>query len=272
MAEDTDFGALYRELGIDSTCSLTELRGAWRRRVSQLHPDLGGSAEDTGQLQQLNRLYDAALDFHARYRRMPGAMSSGHLSPKRPEPASSAPVSTGNSTGNSAGDPHGNELPESGFGRISRYFVTVSLVAIAVLGWRVVENKPGNGNVRAADVDQADVDQADVDRADVDRADPDRIAMVDASSDSGTLTVRTLAKPMTATRAIAAGMGKITVREILGEPLDMQSSRWNYGPSWVEFRCDKVADWYSSPLRPLHVSAARDATAGASMRGERDCD
>lgn len=253
MAEDTDFGALYRELGIDSTCSLTELRGAWRRRVSQLHPDLGGSEEDTGQLQQLNRLYDAALDFHARYQRMPGDMSPGHLSPERPEPASSAPVSADDP----AGESHGNELPASGFGRISRYFVTVSLVAIAVLGWRVVENEPGNGNVRAADVD---------------RADTDRIAVVDASGDGGTLTARTLAKPMPATRVIAPGMGKITVREILGEPLDMQASRWNYGPSWVEFRCDKVADWYSSPLRPLHVSAARDAAADASMRGERDCD
>ncbi|NOT88926.1 MAG: J domain-containing protein [Lysobacter sp.] len=245
MAEDTDFGALYRELGIDSTCSLAELRGAWRRRVSKLHPDQGGSAEDTGQLQQLNRLYDAALDFHMRYRRMPGAMPSGQLSPER--------LGTDAGSPSFAGDPHPNPLPASGFGRISRYFVTVSLVAIAVLGWRVVENKPEHGRDRAAG------------------AGAGRVAAIETSGDRGTQPART-AKPLPATLAIAPGMGKNTVRDILGEPLDMHALRWSYGPSWVEFRCDKVVDWYSSPLRPLRVSAARDARARAVAPDDRDCD
>jgi hypothetical protein len=71
-----DFAALYRELGVDANCSPAELRAAWRRRVSKLHPDLGGSAEDTGRLQELNRLYDAAVAFHGRFGRMPGAASA----------------------------------------------------------------------------------------------------------------------------------------------------------------------------------------------------
>ena len=77
MADDTDFAALYRELGVDPGCTPAELRRAWRRRVAKLHPDLGGDAEDTGRLQQLNRLYDAAVDFHARYDRLPGAPPPG---------------------------------------------------------------------------------------------------------------------------------------------------------------------------------------------------
>ena len=250
MAEDTDFGALYRELGLDSTCSLAEFRGAWRRRVSKLHPDQGGSAEDTGQLQQLNRLYDAVLDFHLHYRRMPGAMPLGRLPPEQ-HGTSAGSVTPSPSF---AGDPHRIEPMASGFGRISRYFVTVSLIAIAVLGWRVVENKPENGSDSAAG------------------AGAGRVAAFETSDDSGKQPARIAAKPLTATLAIAPGMGKNTVRDILGEPLDMHALRWSYGPSWVEFRCDKVVDWYSSPLRPLRVSAARDAPADAANPDDRDCD
>ncbi|MEQ1512399.1 MAG: J domain-containing protein [Lysobacteraceae bacterium] len=250
MAEDTDFGALYRELGIDSTCSLAELRGAWRRRVSKLHPDQGGSAENTGQLQQLNRLYDAALDFHAHYRRMPGAMPVGQLPLESP----ATDVDNPSFSPSSGGDPPRNELPASGFGRISRYFVAVSLIAIAVLGWRVVENKPDIGRNRAAGSGAG------------------LVAAIETSDDSGKQPARIAAKPLATMQAIAPGMGKNTVRDILGEPLDMHALRWSYGPSWVEFRCDKVVDWYSSPLRPLRVSAARDTPARTASPDDRDCD
>jgi hypothetical protein len=247
MAEDTDFAALYRELGINATCSLAELRGAWRRRVAKLHPDQGGSAEDTGRLQQLNRLYDAALDFHARYERMPGATASGSLTAEPPGASSQDRSLTA--------DIHRNEFPASGFGRISRYFVMVSLVAIAVLGWRVVENAPEYDRNRAAG----------------------GVAAADTISDSRKQPAPNVSKPLVATLAIAPGMGKDTVRDILGEPLDMHVLRWSYGPSWVEFRCGKVVDWYSSPLRPLRVSPARDARIDTAPTNDdrnhdRDCD
>ncbi len=245
MAEDTDFAALYRELGINATCSLAELRGAWRRRVAKLHPDQGGSAEDTGRLQQLNRLYDAALDFHGRYQRMPGATTSGHLSPDR--------YAYGHQQSSFETETLPSALPASGFGRISRYFVAVSLIAIAVLGWRVVQNDQQNAYFPDTD------------------ADPGRVAKGDANSNN-TPPMRMTAKPLAATLTIAPGMGKDTVRNILGEPLDMHALRWTYGPSWVEFRCDKVVDWYSSPLRPLPVSAERDAQVGTAPRDDRSCD
>ena len=228
MSEDTDFAALYRELGINATGSLSELRGAWRRRVAKLHPDQGGNAEDTGRLQQLNQRYDAALAFHARYGRLPGAAAPG-------QPAGDADESPLAGTWRRA-DTAPSEIPAAGFGRIPRYFVAVSLIAIAVLGWRVTTGRDDSAGKHAAG----------------------EVFVVDGGEHPAP--------------AIASGMGKETVRDILGEPLDMHALRWNYGPSWVEFRCDKVVDWYSSPLRPLQVSAARDAWADDAPADDRDCD
>lgn len=250
MTEDTDFAALYRELGIDAACSLAQLRSAWRRRVATLHPDLGGSAEDTGRLQRLNRLYDAALDFHARYGRMPGAAVAGSLSPECVDAPLSAP--------RPAGAPVDASLEikaASGFARLSRCFVAVSLAAIAILGWRLA----GSGHRDDRGNDLANVQEADAAAA----------QSAAATSEVRKHRARNAAPAMAAAQAIAPGMGKDTVRDILGEPLDMHALRWTYGPSWVEFHCGRVVDWYSSPLRPLRVSATRADTAAPA---DRDCD
>ncbi len=230
MSEDTDFAALYRELGIDATCSLAELRGAWRRRVAKLHPDQGGSAEDTGRLQQLNQRYDAALDFHARYGRMPGAVAAGQLAGEAIEPPQ--PDAWRRT------DADANEIPAAGFGRIPRYFVAIALIVVAVLGWRIATGREENA-------DSADEHTGQI------------------AEEAGT-----------AAAEIAPGQGKDTVRNILEEPLDMHALRWTYGPSWVEFRCDKVVGWYSSPLRPLPVSmsAAKTMQADAVPAADDRCD
>jgi hypothetical protein len=130
----------------------------------------------------------------------------------------------------------------------------VSLVAIAILAWRVVDNEAANGRNRDAD------------------ADTGGDAMLDSIAGSSNEPPRTAAKPLAVMRAIAPGMGKDTVRNILGEPFDMHALRWSYGPSWVQFRCDKVVGWYSSPLRPLRVSAARDTRVRAVPSDDRACD
>lgn len=240
MSEDTDFAALYRELGIDATCSLAELRGAWRRRVAKLHPDQGGSAEDTGRLQQLNQRYDAALDFHARYGRMPGAVAPGRLGGETAEsPSAEAWRRT---------DADADEIPAAGFGRIPRYFVAIALIVVAVLAWRIVTG-------RGETVDSGAVDSRTVENADEH-------------------TGQIAAEAGVAAAEIAPGQGKDTVRNILGEPLDMHALRWTYGPSWVEFRCDKVVGWYSSPLRPLPVpvSAAQAVRADVASAADDRCD
>ncbi|TYT23597.1 J domain-containing protein [Luteimonas viscosa] len=72
MSDQTDFIALYSELGIEPDCSLDGLRMAYRRRVADLHPDRAGdSGED--ELKALNLQYAAALEFHRHYGRLPGA-------------------------------------------------------------------------------------------------------------------------------------------------------------------------------------------------------
>jgi hypothetical protein len=54
-------------------------------------------------------------------------------------------------------------------------------------------------------------------------------------------------------------MDPASVSALLGEPVarDASGAHWIYGPSWVQFDCGRVSDWYSAPLRPLHVATAR---------------
>lgn len=231
MAEDTDFAALYRELGVDATCSLADLRGAWRRRVAKLHPDQGGDAEDTGRLQELNRRFDAALDFHARFGRLPGAPASGALAQPGAATAHAGPASGGEST--------------AAFGRISRSFVAAGVLGICVLGWRIVQTGEDSGDGPAREVPAAD-----------------------AHGGSG---AEHPARAAIEVLAVSPGMDKARVRAILGEPLAMHDLRWSYGPSWVEFRCDRVVGWYSAPQRPLHVADGRESWADTTP-ADAHCD
>lgn len=71
-------------------------------------------------------------------------------------------------------------------------------------------------------------------------------------------------KGSNAATRLAPGMDATQVQAILGPPLRRFDARWDYGPSWVAFRCGRVSGWYSSPLRPLGVDSRhpeRDAAA-----------
>ncbi|WP_158636552.1 outer membrane protein assembly factor BamE domain-containing protein [Luteimonas marina] len=72
ITEQTDFIALYSELGIVPDCTVDDLRLAYRRRVADLHPDRAGAAGEDA-LKTLNLRYAAVLDFHRHYGRLPGA-------------------------------------------------------------------------------------------------------------------------------------------------------------------------------------------------------
>lgn len=237
-----DFAAMYRELGLDANCSVEALRIARRRRIARLHPDLGGAEADTGRLQRLNRAYAAAIAFHARFGRLPGAPSPGPSLPTIAVPAEDAAASAGSG----APPPRWRRtaLPAeshrtAGLGTMSRYprgaraAMSVALVGAAVA-------------LAAAIVRQAASDA------------PASVSAGEARETPETAIARS---------ALAPGMDKDTVRKTLGEPLDMHAQRWHYGPSWVDFRCDRVAGWYSAPQRPLPVSgpafaAPADAAGG----------
>ena len=227
MTDNTDFAALYRELGIDAASSLDDVRKAWRRRVARLHPDQGGGVEDTGRLQELNRLYDAAVDFHARFGRLPGAAPAGAGAFSERSPAG-ARVDL-------------DVREPAGFGRIARRRVAASLilavlVAAALTGIAVFAGRSDDSVGTGAS----------------------SAPVAEANAGSGE---HAPAPPPFAPTVVAPGMDKANVRQILGEPLEQHELHWSYGPSWVEFHCDRVIGWYSSPQQPLRVLDALEAYA-----------
>jgi hypothetical protein len=89
MADHTDFLDLYKTLELSPNCGLLEFKQAYRRYVSQLHPDrLTPTQADGGaRLQQLMAQYAAAMDFQRRHGRLPGASGprSGGSRPVQPQ-------------------------------------------------------------------------------------------------------------------------------------------------------------------------------------------
>jgi hypothetical protein len=68
-----------------------------------------------------------------------------------------------------------------------------------------------------------------------------------------------------ARQQLELGMSIDQARRILGEPTTEHAARWQYGPSWVDFECGKVAGWYSAPAQPLLVG--RDSAHQATETG-----
>lgn len=146
----------------------------------------------------------------------------------RPLPASKPDVA-GPATPRQLQAAYGNaesvETDKAGEDRSSRYFVWLAVLAIAVLAVHALE--PLQDSKPQADGPDATQDG---------HARP-----------AGTITL---------------GMGKQQVKAIQGDPTSQHGLRWNYGPSWVEFRCGDVAtDWYSSPQQPLHAETKHPSDA-----------
>lgn len=213
MADDTDFAALYEELRITPDCTPEQFRHAYRRRVARLHPDQRGSAGDVGRLQELNRLYDAAMDFLRTHGRLPGAAhaAAAHA------PAWSGMAADALPRASHAHDP--SPPPKAGSSPLSRWFVLVVVLAIGALLLHAFDAPKRGGQAPAAATHASDAPSA-----------------------------------ATPSAMIELGMEKRMVRAIQGAPLGHHDIRWDYGPSWIEFKCaGVVTDWYSSPLRPLRV-------------------
>lgn len=137
MAGDTDFLALYDELGVAPGISdLDVLKRAYRRRVAQLHPDRSATGEgDPERLQRLNRLYGAALAFEQRYGRLPAAaVASRHHEPHATRTASEAHAATSHERRVRR---NRQPRPAAHRNRARYYFALVVVLALAFAIWGV---------------------------------------------------------------------------------------------------------------------------------------
>ncbi|MET0813904.1 MAG: J domain-containing protein [Pseudoxanthomonas sp.] len=127
MAEDTDFVALYDELGLDAACSMADFKQAYRRRVAQLHPDHPDNSSDISRLQRLNRLYAAAIEFQRTHGRLPGATRASPAGMRTEIPSA-------------AHDAYAQDAPPvSGSPPYRRYVLLVALIGLALYGLSVQE-------------------------------------------------------------------------------------------------------------------------------------
>lgn len=226
----TDFLALFQELGLPANCTLDELKLAFRRRVSQLHPDraTNGIADAESRLQRLTAMYNAALDFHRRYGRMPGVTAhgarkpaGGALGPHRPDAA--------RASGEHEAVPAPPQRSHAGLALLG------GLAGLALVAWLIADSTseaPPTEPPTPAHVEATGA--APVESAADDDATPGAVP---------------------APRHLRLGMTHADVAALEGEPLSTNGPQWDYGPSWIAFRCGRVADWYSSPLRPLRTAS-----------------
>ncbi len=220
MADNIDFFKLYAALGLQPGFTLEEFKRAYRRQVAMLHPDQqaslpqdrSGSGREAAlaELQQINRLYDAAMDFHRVHGRMPGmrAPRAGTAPSSRPAVATPGHAS--------APSPAVAEKPLR-----LRYVLLMAAMIAVVYGVEHDGASMSGATAPPAEPEEHDAGQPAASRH----------------------------------RLLSLGMDVDEVLEIQGNPLSMHEARLDYGPSWVALRCGRVSDWYSSPLRPLHVNA-----------------
>ncbi|MET0231732.1 MAG: J domain-containing protein [Rhodanobacteraceae bacterium] len=229
----TDFLTLFQELGLPPNCTLDELKLAFRRRVSQLHPDraAGQVGDAESRLQRLTAMYNAALDFHRRYGRMPG--NSTNPTPPRG-------VSTRLRTPSASPSYRDTSDAQAPQRSNTGLMLLGGLAGLAVIAWLIasssIEDSSGEIESSTAPPEVEAAQTPPVEKS----VDADTIGAPDA---------------IPAPRHLRLGMSRDSVVALEGQPLSTNGPQWDYGPSWVAFRCGRVADWYSSPLRPLRTAS-----------------
>jgi hypothetical protein len=230
MSVPTDFLRLYQELGIAPGANIEEIKRAYRRRVSELHPDrpdnlLAASTEEAAaRLQQITAYYNAALQFHRQHGRLPGSI----VRARAPTPSEGVP-------------PSPRDEPAPVTSSRMRLYVIVAILIVAALAWFAssgtedapsIETPPANDS--AAVTESAPVTNV----HDAAPADEENDVVALEQSPQGP-------------HKLEVGLTAEEVSRIEDVPVTHDDQRWDYGPSWIMFERGKVVDWYSSPLRPL---------------------
>lgn len=223
MADETDFIDLYGKLRLEPGCSLEDFKRAYRRNVAMWHPDRRrGSRADllaAARLQRLTAQYGAAMDFHRRHGRLPGApLPARAAEALLAEPVETASIEAVFVAPAPAPTP---VSPVAQAGHSRGWWLVALSAGVAILAWSLWPSEP----VPEAEARQAPPPSVEEERTPA---------------------------PM-----LALGMTQDEVTAIEGEPLRRGEERWEYGPSWIRFEQGAVVDWYSSPLRALHVGSTR---------------
>lgn len=229
----TDFGRLYRVLGIDPGCTLEAFKQAYRRKVAALHPDrVHDATQATDRLKELNLAYAAALDFHRLHGRLPG------LPPRTTSPVHAADPYV----------PGPRDMPAFA----SRPWSKRLLAALAVMSGAWILGA-GFGDGRS--------DDPAGDAAGPQAGPPPATWPQPPDADH--------AHPVRLKRGMDAG----AVMDLQGAPISRESDgRWIYGPSWIRFECGVVVDWYSSRLKPLRATSTRpQAEASPQLHPSHPC-
>ncbi len=222
MARSVDFLRLYQEFGLEPNATIDDLKLAYRRRVSALHPDRLAtdpiSQHLAGEhLTRLTALYDAAQRFHQQHGRLPGALAParGESSDPAPSTASAPALSTTSASASVESATGGSGL------RAGRWLV--GILVLALVFWTLS---------RLAELEDA---------------------MVPEPATAATGTRAPPAPPAARAAGIRVGMRADDVLRVMGEPVARTDERWDYGPSWIRFDKGRIVDWYSSPLRALRI-------------------
>lgn len=215
---------------------MAELKQAYRRHVAALHPDRQqgrpADARTASRLQRLNAQYGAAMEFHRRYGRLPGApqaaspgVSTGSrevsgVVREMPDPFA---TSRDASFSRAPWQPEPSHATHRSHGRIALLLI---IVALGVLGWTMHTASLTSSSANADDD-------------------------TTAQSGAGSVSHESASEGV----MLHMGMSGDEVRTLEGEPLAMHGDLWEYGPSWIRFEHDEVVEWHSSPLHPLHTEA-----------------
>jgi len=134
LANQTDFLDLYETLGLDPGCGLAEFKLAYRQHVAVHHPDRPAEAParleavEAAPLQEVIAQYGAAMEFHRRHGRLPGAA----MPPPRFTVSSKVVAAD---SGSRPVRPLG--APQAAPRRRSKALVLLGMIAIGVLLWNV---------------------------------------------------------------------------------------------------------------------------------------
>lgn len=222
-----DLAQLYSQLDLQPDCSLEEFKRSYQRRIAELHPDRGADAatpEGRLLLPELIWLYATATRFHRRHGRLPGAS----LPPRNPTAGGQRPTMPFSPAATSPVDPpfvasrppvrgDADETPPHRTAVWAIALLVVLLIVTFSWGW-LSPPTPDDSTPTATEIDH----------------------------EAGAISA--------ATNQLELGMGEASVIAIQGNPMLMRNTRWDYGPSWVEFEQGRLVDWHSSPLHPLKTA------------------